>query len=104
MLFARTHLNQCEIRCATSHIANEDLLSRPQLRRRKMALAIDPGVKGGLRLFQQDNSPQSSASSCLDSQFPRDLVRRTRTADDHVLLFERNLRPATVPAATNTAH
>ena len=71
-------------------------------RSQSLAVRVDPGVEGGLRLFDQHHPRQSGQGRRLDGQLAGDLVERGRQREHEVLLGQRMLREAGRPRPART--
>ena len=65
-LFAAPHANQRKVGRAAADVANQDLLSRFHAFLPVLRVLVDPGVKRGLRFFDQDDTRQAGASGGFD--------------------------------------
>src|SRR5262249_15970861 len=55
-------------------------------------MGLNPGVEGGLRLFQQRDSTQTGLLGGAQRQFTPLLIKRSRDSQEYRLLAERKLR------------
>ncbi len=94
-------LEQAEIGGAAADVADQDALARLDAPIPVVAGGVDPGVEGGLGLFEQQDARQPGVARRLHRELAGDLVERGRHGEHHVLLGQRVVREGVVPGGAD---
>ena len=96
--FAAADANEREVGSSAADIADQNLLARRDQLLPIGLMGVNPGVKSGLRLFDQHHARQTGRRRRFDGQLPGDLVERGRQREHEILLFQRLAGKAMVPS------
>ena len=99
--FAAADADQREIGRAAADIADQNFLARLDQSFPIVLMRVNPGVKGGLRLFDQHHPRQAGQGRRFDGQFAGHLVERGRQREHEILLFQRLAREFGVPGVAH---
>ena len=70
-------MNQTEVCRAATDITNQNLLTGRYDRLPFIAMRIDPGIEGGLRLLEKQNARQPCQPRCSHREFSGNFVERS---------------------------
>src|SRR5437773_5965145 len=84
--------DQTEISCSSTNIADQDQITHFDALSPSITLALDPGIKRGLRFLEQCDTLQSGNLCGLECQFARLFIKGSRHAEEDLLLAERQFR------------
>src|SRR5690348_16199404 len=83
---------QTESSCSATNIADQDPITDFDTLSPSVTLALNPGIKRGLRLLEQCDTLQSGNLCGLECQFARLFVKGSRYAEEDLLLAQREFR------------
>ena len=98
-----TDANQREVRRSAADVAHQYLLARRNPLLPVVGVGVEPGVKGGLRLLDQQHPPQPGQRRRLDRELAGHLVERGRQGEHEVLFLQRIARMAGIPGVSGVS-
>ena len=99
--FAASDANQGEIGRAAADVANQNLLAGLDQPVPVVGVGVNPGVEGGLRLFDQHDARQARQRRRTHRQLAGDLIERGRQGQHEILLGQRMTRKSGVPGVAH---
>ena len=94
----RSHADQRQVRRPAADVAYQDQLPGSHAVTPIVSVTIDPGVEGGLGLFDQVHAAESRLLRRLNRQLASHLVERSRQRDHDVLFVKRLIGVRVVPS------
>ena len=92
-----SNADQSEIGCAAADVANQNFLAGRNKLLPVVLMLVNPGIKRGLRLFNQHHFGQAGPCGGLDGQFASDFIERCRQSKNDVLPLQRLALELVVP-------
>ena len=99
---AAADADQGEVGRAAADVADQNLLARLDQLVPVVAMGVDPGVEGRLRLLDQHHPRQTGQGGRLDGQLAGHLVERGRQREHEILLGQRMLAGSGRPRPSRT--
>jgi hypothetical protein len=97
------HLDECEVRRAAAHIADEHEARLREFGAKRRAMMKQPVVENGLRLFEQAQRGQLRDARGLKRERTCAIIERCRNGKHYVLIFEQRVRKTAVPRGTHVS-